>query len=323
MIFLRGNLKLLFVIFGTVLLVVHDYHLLGESILFADQIALSIGKPPRTVVSISTFSQRIFHLDKSLDSLRLQSLQPDRVIVSIPMTYRHKKETIGRLDGCSDCVADPVHHNESLQSILAWFKNYSSAEPNQTAQNIFEFPGLLTLQILDSDWGPATKALGALILEHDPETVIITFDDDMVYNSETVAWLATHINQGMALSFGCEKWDSLHVKFRAFHTLSNSNLLASTPRVCNGWLLGWTAVAYRVGHFGDDIWTYLDGLPPGCFYNDDIWLSGYIAKRGVIRVYAPMVMDHIAHRRDSELSLSLIENSRELYGIPCARALFS
>ena len=317
----NGKLKLFVLVFVSVSLMVHYYYILDESILFADQITLNIGKPPRTVVSISTFSQRIFHLDKSLDSLLLQSYQPDRVIISIPMTYR-QKERIGHLDGCSDCIIDPLHHNESLQSILAWFKNYSSAEPNQTAQNIFEFPRL-TLQVLDSDWGPATKALGALILEHDPDTVIITFDDDMIYNSETVGWLASHINQGMALSFGCEKWDSSHVNFRAFHTLSNSNLLASTPRVCKGWLLGWTAVAYRVGHFGKDIWTYLDSLPRGCFYNEDIWLSGYIAKRGVLRIYAPMVLDHVAHRRDSDLSLSVIENSRERYGLPCARALFS
>ena len=315
----RGNWHLSILVIGLVLLALL-YYFLQDSILFADRIELNIGKPPRTVVSISTFGQRIFRLGQCLDGLLLQSRQPDRVIISIPMTYRQKEST-GRVDGCTDCVIDPLHHNESLQSILAWFKNYSSAEPNQTSQGVFEFPRF-TVQILDLDWGPVTKALGALILEHDPDTVIITFDDDMLYNPDTIAWLSSHIGVGMALSFGCQKWDRSHANFREFHTLSGSNLLASTPRVCNGWLIGWTGVAYRVGHFGQDVWTFLDTLPRGCFYNDDIWLSGYIAKRGVLRVYAPMVIGHVGHRRDSDLGLSIIENTRERYGLPCARALF-
>ncbi|EKX55337.1 hypothetical protein GUITHDRAFT_99118 [Guillardia theta CCMP2712] len=176
---------------------------------------------------------------------------------------------------------------------------------------------------LDKDWGPATKVLGALLLEHDPNTVIITLDDDIFYNKRTVEWLATHIDdKDMALSFGCEMWNNQHSNFKSFTTYSFSNIFVTTPRVCNGWLVGWTAVAHRVSNFGEDVWMYLDRLPRGCFYNDDIWMSGYVGRRGIRKVYAPWVVYHAHHRRDKDLSLSTIEGTRERNAFPCAVDFF-
>ena len=291
-------------------------------ILFAAHVTLPEHTPPRTVVSISSFGRRVFHMAQCLDSIFSQSYAPDRIIVSIPKTYRKGEGSWCDPRG-TDCVSDPTHYDESPESIVRWFSNYMASNYTTQTNNhsVFEFPNL-TLQFLDLDWGPATKALGALLLEHDPDTVIITLDDDLVYNRETVHWLASHIGHNMALSFGCEMLDHLHNDFQSFTTRELGNLFATTPRVCKGWLIGWTAVAYRVGHFAHDVWTYLDRLPRGCFYNDDIWLSGYIAKRGVLKVYAPMVMNHVKHWRDTELSLSTIEGGRKRYGIPCAEALF-
>jgi hypothetical protein len=297
----------------------------GCTIVFAKQVQLTSHiPPPRTVVSISTFGKRIFHMGPCLNGVFSQSQQPDRVIISIPKKTHRQRESTACPVWDTNCLSDPTHYDESQTSILAWFQNYTGvAQALQTNHSVFEFPPRLTVQFLDVDWGPATKALGALRLEQDPDTIIITFDDDMVYNQDTVRWLASHMDrQAMALSFGCEMWDGFHVNFETYTTLSPKNLFASTPRVCSGWLLGWTAVAYRVSNFGNDVWTYLDRLPHGCFYNDDIWLSGYIARRGVLKVYVPGVMDHLHHRRDKELSLSTIVGSRERYGLPCARALF-
>ena len=64
----RGNWHLSILVIGLVLLALL-YYFLQDSILFADRIELNIGKPPRTVVSISTFGQRIFRLGQCLDGL--------------------------------------------------------------------------------------------------------------------------------------------------------------------------------------------------------------------------------------------------------------
>ena len=36
------------------------------------------------------------------------------------------------------------------------------------------------------DYGPATKLLGALLVEKDPATVVVTVDDDVTYHPDTV-----------------------------------------------------------------------------------------------------------------------------------------
>jgi len=296
--------------------------LLGESLalLLAKQVTLTLHKPPRTVVSITTFGERIFHMTRCLDGIFSQSQRPDRVIITIPKTHREKEKTMCSLE---DCESDTTEYDESQANILSWFKNYSRTTSfNETKKDVYEFP-MITVQFIEKDWGPATKVLGGLLLERDPDTVIITMDDDMVYNRITIEWLSIRIDRkGMALAFGCEMWNNQHSDFKAFTTYSPSNIFVTSPRACNGWLVGWTAVAHRVSNFGDDIWTYLDKLPRGCFYNDDIWLSGYVGRRGITKAYAPWVVNHLYHRRDKDYSLSTIIDTRERNAFPCAREFF-
>ncbi len=111
--------------------------------------------------------------------------------------------------------------------LIGVVKTYTGEDFNRTSHhNLFEFQ-TMTVQFLDLDWGPATKVLAALLLEHDQDTIIITFDDDIVYSdgtvttttTATVKWLASHINNGMALSFGCEMWNSIQVHSDFMHTL--------------------------------------------------------------------------------------------------------
>ena len=179
--------------------------------------------------------------------------------------------------------------------------------------------GILTVQFIDDDWGPATKLIGALLLEKDPSTVIITLDDDMVYHRDTVKWLSTHMQPDIALSFGCQMWNSDMSGFVAFTTWDPPYM--TTPRVCEGWLTGWAAIAYHVSSFGDDIYTFIQSLPAGCFNNEEILLSGYIARHGVTRIYAPSVLRHVNHARNVDFSLSTIVNFRDK-GYSCGRYLF-
>jgi hypothetical protein len=185
---------------------------------------------------------------------------------------------------------------------------------------VYEF-GILTVQFVDSDWGPATKLIGALLLEKDPGTVIITLDDDIEYHKDTVKWLATHMQPGIALSFGCEMLTVDRSATIDFTTWSINDFYMTTPRVCNGWLVGWTAVAYNVSSFGPDIYTFLQSLPVGCFNADDIWLSGYLTQRGVTKVYAPTVVYHRNHIINLELSLQTVVDGPDKF-FSCARHLF-
>ena len=292
--------------------------------IFVGHVTLPVRDAPRTVVSISSFSQRVFHMRECLDSVFAQSKTPDRVIISIPTTFRKAEKT-----ACwfydENCVHNTVRHNESVDDMLAWFSEYTgSPYVSRDAQNssrLYEI-GVLTVQFLDHDWGPATKLIGALKLETRPDTIIITLDDDVVYHRDTVSYLSTHIQDNMTLSFGCEIWSVSGIEFIPFGGMANIFDYSITPRYCSGWLLGWVGLAYRVSYFEQDIWTFLQTLPIGCFYNDDIWLSGYVTRRGIQKVYVPNELHHNKHTRDRTNSLSTIVDSHLKYKHACARHLF-
>jgi len=259
-----------------------------------------------------------------LDSVFAQSHLPDRVIISIPKKFRVLEQTIST--NAEDYTVN-IRHNETELNMIDWFHKYVGIpyvyhvnyDIHKTSY-VYEM-GILTVQFLDDDWGPGTKLIGALLLEKDPETVIITLDDDMVYHRDTVKWLATHMQPGIALSFGCEMWLQDKSGFIDFTMWSIHDFYMTTPRVCDGWLVGWTGVAYHVSSFGPDIYTFMQSLPTGCFNNDDMWLSGYVTRQGVTKIYAPMVLKHGRTYRNVELSLSTIVNYREK-GYSCGRYLF-
>jgi hypothetical protein len=300
----------------------HEYWVSRSSMFFAERMELPMHAPARTIVSISTFSQRVFNMRWCLDTVFAQSQLPDRIIISIPRKFRVLEPTTG-----TD-AADYIRHNETELDIVAWFSEYTGVPPMyRVNMNVHKTSyvydmGILTVQFLDDDpWGPATKLVGALLLEKDPETVIITLDDDMPYHRDTVQWLATHTQHGIALSFGCEMWLRDKSDFVDFTMWSINTCYMTTPRVCSGWLVGWTGVAYRVSSFGPDIYTFLQALPIGCFNNDDMWLSAYVGRQGITKIYAPMVMQHGEMHKNEELSLSTIVNYREK-GYSCGRHLF-
>lgn len=321
--------KLVLVVVVVVLMVVCVCFVISKREFLTEQVTLPVHKPPRTVVSISSFSQRIFHMKECLDSVFAQSQVPDRVLISIPIKFRvqHNTSTMG----FDDTFVDKTRYNESEHDILNYFSKYvgvpykyNAHTPPYNTSYVYDI-GALTVQFLQDDWGPAAKLMGALLLETHPDTVIITLDDDVVYHKDTVKWLATHMQHGTAISFGCEFWnDDAELETVGIFVSSEWQILdflIPTPRVCPGWLYGFTGAAYSISAFGPDIWTFMQSLPVGCFYNDDIWLSAYVARRGVRRLYS-LAMPHKKHNRDKSFSLSTIVNSEERK-LECARFLFS
>jgi hypothetical protein len=292
---------------------------------FSELVELPVRTPTRTVVSLSTFSQRVFHMRGCLDSIFAQSQFPDRVIITIPRKFR-TPETTARAHW-HDISVYPTLYNETEADMVAWFSDYVGTAPvyhlnaNVHRTSYVYDIGVLTVQFLDDDWGPGTKLVGALLLENNPDTVVITFDDDTVYHRDTVHWLATHMQENIALAFACEMWRTDMSGTVCFGMWAIFDWALNAPRVCNGWLSGWAAVAYHVSSFGPDIWTFAQSLPAGCFNNDDMWLSAYISRQDVTRIFAPNVLQHSSHTRNLELSLSTIVDHFEK-SESCARALF-
>lgn len=96
----------------------------------------------RVVASLTTMPDRYFKTIKTLKSIQNQTYKLDAVYLSLPVKSR-------RLE-----------------------IDYPSITPEMS---------MLCTVVSCIDYGPITKILGGLLREDDPNTIIITFDDDMVY----------------------------------------------------------------------------------------------------------------------------------------------
>ncbi|EKX50773.1 hypothetical protein GUITHDRAFT_103363 [Guillardia theta CCMP2712] len=261
----------------------------------------------RLVVSVSSLLGRVDYLRRSLPSIEKQSLRPDRIVVNMPLYTRFGNITAGDVESL---VAALGSTTGPLEKVKGKRHDYANR--------------LYYLHFLDRDFGPATKLLGALQVEKDPETLVVTLDDDCEYSPEVLAALRYHMPAEGSLSGLCQELPPL-MPIHGMVTLGFPHgILAKAgwyaeDRIipCYGWLMGYTGIAYRVRYFGSDIFEYLQKLPSGCFFHDDVWLSGYLYKKGIQRFYYPFVPDPMHFSRHPNMSISSISDTQSRHQLPC------
>jgi hypothetical protein len=258
---------------------------------------------PSIVVSLATFGDRALRINGVVRSLTHdQSLQADLVVVHVAQ-------------------APPS------------FGKYVSRQLNCT---IGKKCGNL-LVVSGPDYGPATKLLGTLRLfpDLDPESCIITVDDDTIYGPQLVHTLVSRAPDDAALGPSCEQvswalgivryfmpdalwWDNISTRnswLYPFHQLV----------ACHGWLQGCQGVLYRRKFFLDDVWD-MQGMPDGCFYADDVRISGYLWAKGIKRYVYPHYFAsdgwssaHVHLEKNASNSLSLVPDTMRNRQWPCVR----
>lgn len=127
----------------------------------------------RVICSITTMPDKYFKVVKTLESLHRQTHKLDAIYLGVPEQSR-------RLG----IKYPPI--------------------PEEIAK--------LCTVVRCTDYGPITKIVAGLLQENDPETVIITFDDDMIYPETLVETLVKHHksypnsaigSSGMLLKYNC------------------------------------------------------------------------------------------------------------------------
>ena len=102
-------------------------------------------------------------------------------------------------------------------------------------------------------------------------------DDDCFYPPSLVGSLIHHLpSDHGAVSGYCEEPLSLlpGTWMRTDGISYHQRFYQGHSAECRGWLMGFGGVAYWASSFGNDIFDFLKGLPEGCFFHDDVWLSG-------------------------------------------------
>lgn len=209
------------------------------------------GSSYKVYVTCSTTPSRITQLQAFLCGLYGQSWKVHGIILNVP-EYSHRE---GR-----------------AYSI----PKYLETDPNVTVNRVAR------------DWGPATKILPQLLTE-DPETLVISVDDDNIYAQNHIENLVSYCLQHPAHAAG-HRGHQVQDFHRPRIPATLGTRLDRPRRV--DILAGCGSLALRPRFFDSSIADYRDA-PDGAFFVDDVWISGHLARRGVPRVVsnldAPMV----------------------------------
>jgi len=145
------------------------------------------------------------------------------------------------------------------------------------------------------DLGPATKLLPILRIERDPDTLIVTADDDVDYPDVMLATLeqAFTIQANAAVGFTGWRLVSLEPQPVVEHyNEANPHCTAMHPVQV---LEGTRGVLYKRSFFAEDVFTHLAG-EPAFRYHDDIFFGGYLAHHGVSKIVRRLNQAEVSRR---------------------------
>lgn len=201
-------------------------------------------KEGRVVLSFSTIPSRTKFVPTVIERLKNQTMKPDMIYACIP--YFSKR------------------------------KNIKYEIPEEWDGPEFEHIFGDNVKIVRcDDFGPATKLLGCIPYEDDPETMIITIDDDHEYPpssvSDIVAYAIKYPDSCLSRQAMNESLDPAKC--------SNKDFNITNPEV--QYLEGFGAPLYRRKFITDEMIDFFKNLSDECFVSDDLTISSWLQMQNV------------------------------------------
>ncbi len=228
----------------------------------------------RVIVSLSTLPGRIANLEPTLHCLLDQSRPPDEIVLALPeFSVRQKRRY-------------------TVPKYLAGFSQ---------------------LRILPcaTDWGPATKFIPAIQAElaaGRADTLIMVVDDDRVYPRDAIETYL-HYSSQLPDAALCFRGGAMP---RSFDWRDSKLFFANRlrePRAV-AVMTGCGSYLVQPRFFDSSLWDY-SGAPPGAFYMDDMWISGWLDRRGVEKFIVPAsAMMRSVIRQFGTMNLHHVPNGR-------------
>jgi hypothetical protein len=229
----------------------------------------------RVIASLSTVPERIGNLAPTIRCLLRQTRPPDEIILTVPeFSIREERSYV-------------------------------------VPEYFLRLPRLRILHCR-RDWGPATKFIPVVreeLAAGRGDTLIMVLDDDRVYPRDTLATYL-HYHTQMPDAAICIRGAAMPRTFdwRDATMIYGSELRepqsVSVITGCGSYLI-------QPRFFNESLWDYSQA-PSGAFYMDDIWISGYLARRNVARYVVPASGRQRSVRRQRRtLSLHDVPNGRQ------------
>lgn len=210
------------------------------------------------IVSLTTSPKRIHTLKTVLRRLMSQTVQPDKIVLNLPHVFKRTGETYD----IPDYLNQPWLYINRCEDI-----------------------------------GPATKVLPTRELVKDPNTIIISVDDDILYKKTMIASFLKYAHLPYVLSGGLS---SIYKNIK----IGDEDMYISQL------IEGHAGVCYRKKHL-DKI-----KLPLGlkdCFTSDDFTISNQLGKHKIDILKIPNTIDKVFKfglKKEDALHLSKDNNER-------------
>jgi hypothetical protein len=161
----------------------------------------------------------------------------------------------------------------------------------------------------DIDFGPITKLLPTIEKEDDPNTIIITFDDDVLYHTDLVKNLINWSNKYPDEAIGYNGWFIINVLEHGFYDnkFIGQNL-DNLPKNVDV-LEGYKGVLYKRKFFNKEIFDYSDA-PKEAFYVDDVWISGHLKNNNIKRKVVPFLNKKMTYEEEWEIYWKVLNHSK-------------
>src|SRR5438477_2381640 len=204
----------------------------------------------RVIASLSTVPDRINNLRPTIQSLLKQTRPPDEIVLAIPeFSVREQR-------------------------------------PYAVPEYLLRLPRVRVLHCAE-DWGPATKFIGAIqdeLAAGRENSLIMVVDDDRLYPRDALETYLYYSEQlpNAALCFrgaampSTLDWDDAKM-IRASELREPRPVAVITG--CGSYLI-------QPRFFDESLWNY-SVAPQVAFVIDDIWISGWLSRRGVKRYVVP------------------------------------
>ena len=231
----------------------------------------------RIIASLSTVPERIGNLGPTVRSLLRQTRPPDEIVLAI-------------------------------------------SEFSLREQRSYEVPEYVSrlprVRILHCrrDWGPATKFIPIVreeLAAGRGDTLIMVVDDDRVYPRDALETYLHYNKQlpdaalcfrGAAMPRSLDWRDARMIKASEFRQPEAVAVITG----CGSYLI-------QPRFFDESLWDY-SNAPNGAFYMDDIWISGWLSRKGVKRYVVPAsAMMRSVWRQRRTLSLHDVPNGRQYH----------
>ena len=204
----------------------------------------------RIIASFSTLPDRIDNLEPMLRGLLEQTRPPDEIVLALPRSsIRQRKEYV----------------------VPAYLER---------------IPRLRILRC-QTDWGPATKFIPVIqeeLAAGRGDTLILVVDDDRIYPRDALETFLHYHTQlpDAALCFRGALMPNNFVWF--LPKLFRANQIREPKRVAV--ITGTASYFLQPRFFDPALWDY-SMSPRSAFYMDDIWISGWLDRRGIKKYVVP------------------------------------